>query len=150
MQSEKCKTINGFTLVEILLALALIAFIAGISIPVYQSFQVKNELDNAFGALIQTLRRAQLLSQAVEGDSSWGVYLQSDSLTLFKGTNFAARDTNFDEIFTFQTELTPSGLQEVVFSKFTGLPQATGTIALTTNTGETKSATINEKGTINH
>lgn len=141
---------KGFTLVEILLALALIAFIAGASIPVYQSFQIKNELDNALNTLVQTLRRAQLLSQAVDGDSPWGVYLQSNSLTLFKGASFAARDANFDEAFAFQTELTPSGIQEIVFDKFSGTLQTTGTITLTTNTGETKSATINERGTINY
>ncbi|KKT34575.1 MAG: hypothetical protein UW24_C0026G0001, partial [Parcubacteria group bacterium GW2011_GWA2_44_12] len=34
----------GFTLIEVLLSITAIAIIAGISIPVYQSFQNRNDL----------------------------------------------------------------------------------------------------------
>jgi len=140
----------GFTLLEILLSIAVISLIAGISIPIYQSFQVRNDLDIATVEIAQSLRRAQILSQAVDGDTSWGVSVQSASITLFKGTSYAARDTAFDELFDVPTSITPSGVSEIVFSKFFGNPQTIGTVTLTSNANETRTITINEKGMVSY
>lgn len=140
----------GFTLLEVLLSVAAIAIIAGISVPVFQSFQVRNDLDIATVEIAQSARRAQALSQAVDGDTSWGVKIQSRSLTVFKGASYAARDINFDEVFDTPTSITPSGLSEIVFVKFTGLPQTAGTITLTSDANETRNITINQKGMVGY
>lgn len=135
---------------EILLSIAVIAIIAGISVPIYQSFHVRNDLDIATVEMAQTLRRAQILSEAVDGDTSWGLKIQSGSLTLFKGVSYAARDTAFDELFDVPTSITSSGVSEIVFTKFSGLPQTTGTITLTSNVNETRTITINAKGMVSY
>ena len=54
----------GFTLLEVLLSIAIITLIAGIGIPVYLSFQVRNDLDIATAEIVQSARRVQVLSQA--------------------------------------------------------------------------------------
>lgn len=137
-------------MLEVLLSIAAITIIAGISIPIYQSFQVRNDLDIAASSIVQNLRRAAVLSQAVDGDTSWGLYVTSGSLTLFKGTSYTARDSTFDEVFDIPLTITPSGTSEIVFEKFSGLPQTTGTITLTSNTNETRTITINAKGMVNY
>ena len=141
---------KGFTLLEVLLSLAAITLIAGMSIPVYQSFQVRNDLDIAATTYAQTLRRAQLLSQAVDGDIAWGVYIIGGSITLFRGTAYALRDSSFDEVFDMPASITPSGVAEIVFTKFTGLPQTTGVVTLTSNINETRTITINVRGMVNY
>ncbi len=146
----KTKHQKGFTLLEILLSVALIALLSGLSVPVYQSFQVKNDLDIASNTIAQSARRAQVLAQAVDGDTTWGVHIQSGSITIFKGGSYAGRDTNYDEDFEMPTSITPSGLQEVIFSKLYGEPQATGTVTLTTSTNETANLILNEKGMVNY
>lgn len=140
----------GFTLLEVLLSVAAIAIIAGISIPFYQSFQVRNDLDITANTWVQTLRRAQVLSQSVDGDTTWGVKVQSASLTLFKGASYAARATSSDEVFNVPTSITPSGITEVVFNKFSGFPQTTGTTTLTASTAEIRIININAKGTLTY
>ena len=145
---------SGFTLIELLLSVAIITIIAGMSAPVYQSFQVRNDLDIAAVTIAQSLRRAQALSQAVDGDTSWGMYAQSGSITLFKGINFLTRDSSYDETFNLPSSITPSSVSgnfwEIVYAKFTGLPQTTGAVTLTANTNEARSITINEKGMISY
>lgn len=91
-----------------------------------------------------------MLSQGIDGDTTWGVKVQSGSIVLFKGATYAGRDPAFDEVFNMPGTITPSGLGEVVFAKFSGEPQAMGTVTLTSSTSETRTITINEKGTITY
>ena len=144
------KNSAGFTLLEVLLSVSAIGIIAGIAIPVYQSFQVRNDLDIATAEIAQSLRRAQVLAEAVDGDSGWGVFVGGGSLTLFQGVAYATRDPSFDEVFVIPASITPSGVTEVVFAKFTGLPQTTGTITLTSTNNETRTITINAKGMVSY
>ena len=143
-------TQKGFTLLEVLLSLAAIALISGISIPLYQSFQVRNDLDIAATTYAQSLRRAQILAQAMDGDIAWGVYMTSGSITLFRGISYVSRDSNFDEVFEIPASITPSGISEIIFTKFTGLPQTTGSVTLTSTINETRVITINARGTISY
>lgn len=141
---------RGFTLIELILVIATITVLSAIAIPVYSLLQVKNDLDVVTNTTLQTLRRAQTLSQAVDGDNSWGVKLQSSDITLFKGADYASRDTNFDEVYSLSGNVTPTGVTEVVFSKLLGNPNTTGTLTLTSSNGEAQSITLNSKGFLDY
>lgn len=150
MRNYRLQKIKGFTFIEILLVVALISITAGISIPIYQSFQTRNDLEISGITIAQTLRRAQLLSQAVDGDISWGVNITVGNITLFKGESFSLRYAEFDEVFSMPTSISVSGLEEIIFEKFTGEPQNTGTTTLTSINNEKRSININSKGTISY
>ena len=141
---------SGFTLIEMLLSIAALAIIAGIGVPVYQSLQVRNNLDIAATTLAQDYRRAQTLAQASDGDTSWGVSVGSTTITVFRGSSYATRDASYDELSDLSGSITPTGVLSVVFGKFTGLPQTTGTTTLTSNTNEVRTVYLNAKGTITY
>ncbi len=140
----------GFTLIEVLLAITIIAIIAGVGIPVYQSVQVRNDLDITATTVAQSIRRSQVLSQGMDGDTSWGVLIQTGSITVFRGSSYATRDTTFDEVFSVPTSIVPSGIAEIISEKFTGMPQSTGTIILTSSLNEIRTLTLNAKGTVSY
>ncbi|QQR77648.1 MAG: prepilin-type N-terminal cleavage/methylation domain-containing protein [Candidatus Moraniibacteriota bacterium] len=142
-------SVRAFTLLEVLLSVAALAVIAGISLPIYQSFQVRNDLDIAATTVAQSCRRATVLAQASDGDTNWGVHIQPGSIVLFRGTSYVARNATFDEIFAMPTSIVSSGMSDVVFAKFTGMPTTTGTTTLTSSTNETRTITINAKGMVN-
>ena len=79
---------SGFTIIELMITVALVAMVAAFSFSAFQSFQVKNDLDIAVNTIVQSLWRAQTLAQASDGDISWGVKVQSGSIVLFGGASF--------------------------------------------------------------
>lgn len=141
---------KGFTLLEVLLVIATITVLAGIGIPVYTSLQIKNDLDVATSTSLQAIRRAQMLSQAVDGDTTWGAKIQSASITLFKGSSYGGRDTNYDEVYSLSGSVTPTGITELVFSKLLGTPNTTGTLTLTNTNNEVQNITIGSKGQLDY
>ena len=138
---------DGVTLIEVVLSLALIVLIFGIATPIYQDYQIRNGVDISVNTIVENLRRAQILSEAVDGDSTWGVNITSGNITLFKGASFVARDSSFDESSDMLSSILPSGLTEIVFSKLDGFPNNVGILTLTAN-GTSRTISINEKGTV--
>jgi len=140
----------SFTLLEVLLSVAVVVVLTAISIPISLALQIRNDVDVATFIAVQDLRRAQVLAQAIDGDNTWGMRTQVGSITLFKGASYGGRDPDFDEIFELSSSITPSGFQEVVFAKLTGYPQTTGILTLTTSTGDVRNISVNAKGTISY
>ena len=145
------KQTSGFTLIEVLLSVAIIGLITGMSLPVLASFNDRNDLDLTAQSIASQLRRAQTYTRGINGDSQWGVRAQNGSATLFKGSSYAARDTSYDEPTTISSSIAVTGLSDLLFAKLDGTPSATGTITLTnTNTNETRTITINAKGMVSY
>ena len=140
---------RGFTLLELLLSISLIAVLAGLSMPIYQSFQANNDLDVTINTAVQSLRRAQTLSREVSLDDNWGVYIDNTQIIIFKGISFSelGRDTGYDEVFEIPINTNISGLSEVVFEKMTGFPQSedVGTITI-----GSRNIYINDKGVVSY
>ncbi len=140
----------GFSFLEMMLSLVIIGMLVGLSAPVYNSFLARNDSSITAQQLAEVLRRAQVYARGMNGDSAWSVEIQSTVVTLFKGTNFSGRNTNYDEAITLPGRVTASGLAEVQFAKSTGTPSTTGNVTLTTNAGETKTVTINAEGMVSY
>lgn len=141
---------RGFTLIEALLSVSIIGLLAGLSLPIYASFQNRNNLDIATQSIADALRRAQIYSHGVSGDSQWGVEIQPTSVTLFKGSVFSGRDATYDEVTTIPSIISIGGLSEVLFAKLSGAPSTTGDITLVVSPNDTRTITINTKGMVSY
>jgi len=144
------KNNSGFTFIELILLVFFIGFLAAWVAPSYGRFQNFNNLELASMELSQALRRAQILAQASSYDSNWGVYVNTGQIILFQGSNYLSRNVAFDESYSIAETITISGLQEIVFNKFSGQPQSVGAVNLTINDNINKTVTINSKGMLNH
>lgn len=139
---------KGFTIVELLLSVAIVGILAATVTGFSLFFLRSNDLELALSATSQTLRRAQTLSRAGSLDSSWGVSLQPSAITLFKGQSFALRDMALDETMELPPTIAPSGLTEVVFSKINGLPQQSGVITFTHDVIGARRLLLNDLGMV--
>lgn len=145
------RRLKGFTLIELILSIVIIVMILSATAPMFQSLQNKNDLEVAVNETVQTMRRAQSLSRAVEGDSRWGVNIRTGYITLFRGNGFSSRDATYDEDYQIPTNITVGPLHEVVFEKVSGEAITPGNITLTSPPiNEQRTISINVKGTLNY
>jgi prepilin-type N-terminal cleavage/methylation domain-containing protein len=143
------KRAAGFSLIEVMVVVALLALFAAAIGPVYNTVQSKNNLDVATAGVVQSLRRAQSSAESGNADSNWGVKLSATSTIVFAGNPYASRQASFDEKLDLPGAVTVSGLLEIVFNKFSGLPQSTGTTTITNPFGS-KNIILNGAGTISY
>lgn len=141
---------KGYTLLEVLLSVAIISIIAGLSVPVFQSFQNKNDLSVATENLSNALQRAQIFSAGIKNDDYWGVKVENSQIILFEGNNFANRDQNFDEVFKISSMISFSGDTELIFDKLTGEPASEAVFILNGLNGDSATVSVNKKGAINY
>lgn len=141
---------RGFTLLEMLLSIAIIGVLAGLSVPVVQTFQNRNDLDIAAFSFVESARHAHTLATGVSGDTAWGVHATSGAITLFRGTSFAARDAAYDHVTSIPTSITVSGTSTFVFSPVSGKPTAGGTITFTSVNNDERDVVVNAHGALSY
>lgn len=138
---------GGFSLIELILAVAIVLIIGGFSMSFSTNFLLQNAAANTRDQFIGELRKAQTYALSSKENSNWGVQYTGNTITLFKGTSYAARDTAWDEIYESNANLSISGPNEIVFTKMSGLPSTTGTITIT-GVSTSKTVTINSQGVV--
>ena len=143
----KHKSKKGFTLIEVLLTMALVAIVAWLSSPFYGRFIFSQEVSVTHDELQGSFTKAQLYSMTGKNNSEWGVAVNDGQIILFQGNSFASRDQNFDEKFVIHSSVTISGMDEVVFARTTGGPDNQPMIAITGN-GVTENITMNKEGVL--
>lgn len=133
----RCK--RGVTIIELLVALSIVAIISGISVTSYNSYRSHNSLNISTLTVVEAIRYTQSNAQAVKNNASW-------SLSVDEKINIL-KDGQLVESFN----LTP-GVQgnsvEITFQKVTGFSNG-GSIIINFRDQE-KIITINEKGTISY
>lgn len=138
----------GVTLIELLLVMAIVAT-TGVTVSA-GTVQILSQsyFTNTIERLVHTLRTAQSYSTSGRGDSSWGVHLEGDILTLFKGTDFATRDASFDAETPIPSSVSISGWQDISFDKLRGLPSSTPNILIEV-LGRSGAISLTSEGAVN-
>lgn len=140
----------GFTLLEILLTLSVMVILAGVTIPIAWPFVTQNELDVSAVITTQTIRRAQSLAMSMQGDSAWGVKIEAQKITLYKGESYDLRNSDLDEEFNLAQTINVTGLSEVTFFKLSGLPNSYGQIQMNNNQQQVRYIFLTEQGVVSN
>ena len=147
---------KGFTLIEMVLVLALMGILLGMSMMYYQSSQVRADVDAQSASIVHYLRLAQSSAASGLNDKSHGVHFETDSYTTFEGDSYNQADPknfkmNLPETMTINAISLNGGGANVIFSKINGDTTNYGTISLNSvQVNKTKTITITSVGTINY
>jgi len=143
----------GFTLVELILVVAIAIVLAAVAVPIYTNLQVSAQLNDSTSLMIQTIRTAKEKSMARISDLSHGVYLSAQSYTLYQGSSYIGRDPSYDRTIELDEGLTlgwnlsgTGDANDINFSRSFGLPNKTGTITLTHDVNGVRNISINSYG----
>ena len=150
---------KGYTLVELLIAVAVLTVILIISATTFYNLTRKSDLDTSRDNVISVLNIARNKALASEGAKQYGVYFDTstspDKYILFQGPNYAGRDVSFDEVCDLVSSVEISnisfngGSDEVVFKRLDGSTDNYGSITIQSlNTSETRTVYIYSFGEI--
>lgn len=146
------KNKKGISAIEVLIVISLMVIITSLGTISYSKWQKEVQTINARDELRALLVRAQQLSTAVAMDDQWGVHLEENKATLFKGSFYNEFESaNIEHQFQGVRVLDPTnsfadgagGYQEdVLFYKFTGLTANTGTVSMYPSSDPTNIKTL--------
>lgn len=137
---------KGFTLIETLVAVAVLALLAVIVVSGLSSFQESGELLRASDLVAGTLRDAKGRTLASKNNLAYGVHFDSDQIVLFEGTAYDASSVSNEVTpLPFRVEISTIALgggDEVAFLRLSGEAIATGTIMLRVKQEPSKTKTV--------
>jgi len=146
---------KSFTLVEILIVIAILGGLAGLAFPIMRSLLIANYLTSSAEEIVQCLRQAQTNAMGGARDSKWGVFFDQNNnkFTLFKG-DFFGQDHSYDlaqelpKSIEIKNISLNGGGAEIVFEKTSGKTNQFGSLTLEGLNNQTKNIIVNEYGVI--
>ena len=134
---------SGFALIEILVVLSIIVLLIVVSYSSLINSNKNQALANDVAKAVSFLDRARSLTLDSQNASQYGVHLEQDSLTLFKGSSFSSTDpSNFTESLNKSVTISSYSLNDggadVVFERLTGKTEGYGTVTFSLVSDNTK------------
>ncbi len=156
--NKNIKKSNGFSLLELLISIAIIGFLGAIGFVFMANYRGSVSLDSEANKLTSYLRQTQNRAMTGEDLSSWGIHFVNpsgeggDYYAIFKGVSYSSTGT-VETIYLSKNAKfnnpTDNTSKDVVFQRITGTTSSsTITIASKFRSDLTKDIIINPLGQI--
>lgn len=138
---------EGFSLIEILIGVAILFLIAFLAIASFTTFRQQVEIDSSSQNILSILRLARSKTLASESEDNYGVHFQSDKYVLFKGAAYDSNDSSNREYILTDSEIYSitlnGGGSDVIFNRIRGTTDEYGSVAIRLIVDASKANTIN-------
>ncbi|MBU1177358.1 MAG: prepilin-type N-terminal cleavage/methylation domain-containing protein [Patescibacteria group bacterium] len=121
---------QGFTLIEIIIVIAVIFFLVSTSIVSYRYFEKSTELEKTTQNIITTLKLAQAKTTSSEEASQYGVHFENDKYILFKGDEYQPESED-NKIYNISNRLEIEG-NDIIFQRISGKTEQNGNVSIRT------------------
>lgn len=144
---------RGYSYVQMLMVIALLAILAAVASPYYLRWQQGQQLRSVSAMLAADLRYVQSRAMQREHGDTWGIYIEDSQqqYSLFRGASYTPGDP-YNQTISYPDSVTlnASPSPTIAFSGLTGtVPTAvTITISSTSLPTDSKMITINEEGLV--
>lgn len=137
---------KGITIIELLLIISIVVIMSASAYPFGASFLARNAVKNKTNEIVTSLRIAQINAISGKNDSSWGVYIDASTITMYMGSSYTSPGTAHDHIYSIPSNvsITPA---EINFSTPLGEPSTTASISVS-GSGISNTISINELGIV--
>lgn len=146
---------NGFTLLEVLIVIGILAVLTSISAPIYRNFVKTSELGVTAKIMTSFLREARSKSMTGNLNLKWGIHFVNSGTDYYE--SFSTPTDYSDSLksviattsLPFGVNFTaPVSTSDVIFGKIVGTTTATTTVTFTSTDGESKTVTVTPIGNI--
>ncbi len=142
---------RGFTFIEILVVIAIMALLVGIGSSM-SKFNSEEVLRTQADIVLSTLNEARTLTISSAEASQYGVALQSDSITLFRGTSYNPASsenviTDLHGAVTISNIALTGGGTVIIFERFSGDATYPGSFRISLNENPDRFYTISVSAT---
>lgn len=150
---EKGSGLSGFTIIEIIVTIALVAAASLLAAPYLSDTVSRNELESASRSAADTLQEARSSAMNGRGTGRFGVRFESDRIVLFEGETYPVDDSDVlpqqlsDFVSVTSVEVGGGG-SDIMFRSSSGTPVDAGTIVFADPAGNTRTVTVNSAGTV--
>jgi len=151
------KLIKGFSLLEFLIVIGIIAVLALGGTVTYRGVFLERQLDGATQKTVAVLKNAQSRAISGENNSNWGVHFGGDPMIhlayyyqLFYGPSYTSGTVVSTAYYPTSTIAATIGSQDVIFYKNSGQADFTFSIALQlwSDASSRKTITVHPNGLI--
>lgn len=152
--------LRGFTVIELIIVIAIAILLASAAAPVYSSLQIKSQLIETKAQLVQDLRLARENSISRSGNSAHGVFLNLSILpntyTVYQGPSYSSRIVPSDRLIALDDVVLVKNVDlnliegniDINFSGGLGRPNNIGSFNLVHSVSGTSTININSLGKI--
>lgn len=151
----KSQTQKGFSLIEMIIVVSIFVLLVAGSVVAFSRFGEKQIIKSTVSEVLSELDEARSLTLASYDNTVYGVHIESDKITFFKGSTYSPSDpdnniTELSEKVSISNISLFGGGDDVIFQRLTGKTDQYGTltISLVSDPTETKTITIQESGII--
>lgn len=146
---------SGFSLIEALLVVALFVIIVAATSPRLVDSYHRYRLEALTQDLVHTIRYAQNKSMTGRDDDVYSLHLVNGvggSFILYKGDDYGARDSSFDEIHSLPSAFSLTDTiadPDIIFAKVEGSTTDTGTLTIAWPDGnQSRTISLNAAGRV--
>jgi len=147
--------VSGFSLIEIIVAIAMLLIVAGITLYSFSSLNDTNALEVSVAGAVSNLSEARSKTLASIGSNQYGVHIDSDETVLFVGSTYSSTDPNnvtvsLNKVVEIANISLNGGGSDIVFDRLTGQTSEHGSfiVRLKDNTNASSTITIFQTGII--
>ena len=136
---------RGFTLIEMLIVVVILAIISSITISGFYRFREDTMLDRMAVDVKSILTKARQQTLTAKNGYAYGVRFNDQQIFLYKGSFSSSSSEliiNVDPLVSMSSSSFSGGTNDIRFTKFTGEPSATGTINVSLDSDKTRYRTI--------
>jgi prepilin-type N-terminal cleavage/methylation domain-containing protein len=157
--SARSRRSGGFTLVEILIVIAVFSVLVALVAPVMPKSLTTNDLESSAASATDALRQAQGNVLTGREYRRWGVHFQADRFVLFGGAAYdSGAADNVVTVLSGQVRISAVALGgtcdvargagdcDVHYAQIEGVPTEAGTVTFTDAYGGTKTVTVGIAG----
>ncbi len=146
LQSAICNQ-KGLTLIEIIIAIGILALVSTIGVGVFSSFKKSSDLSSTADSALTMLIQARAKTLSAENEARHGVHFEGEKIVFYSGDVYGAGAPDNQEIPVPSTvELSSitlsGGGNDVLFNKLNGETDNDGTVVFRLKSDVSKTRTI--------